>query len=186
MIRALRTASSFHVTGRVTQNGRHAGLDIGLLHSGQLAGTISEQGTPLHVIVTGNAAFVKVSAGFLQLAHAPSAVCAVVCGKYVRLPVPRAKPLIMELSQSKLANLISTGLPPLTRAGTSVVDGQPVYVLRSAQGDVIDVAMAADHHPVAITSKSGTNQLHFSQWNSVPPPAAPPPGQVIDLGKLLG
>lgn len=183
---AFRSASSFHMSGRLIYKGRPISFDVGLLRSGQLSGTISEQDLPLQVIATSRAAYLKITPALLRYWHAPSVACHIVCGKYVRLPTTRAALLLhgLRLRLSKLESGFAARVPPLSKDGTAVVDGQKVYVLRSARGDTFDVATTGSHYPVAFSASGGFSQVHFSQWNRVPVPSAPPPGLIANLNGI--
>jgi hypothetical protein len=76
-------------------------------------------------------------------------------------------------------------LPAFHGAGTKAVAGQPARVLHGRDGSRLVVAETGPAFPLqAVSPHHRGGQLHFSQWDHVPPPAAPPPGQVISLGQL--
>jgi hypothetical protein len=181
---AIRSARSVHISGRLIVGGRPLRLDIGVLASGQLSGTVTERGVPLRIIVTGGKAYVRATAAFLAELHAPAGVCGVICGKYVELPAGQATALARGLSLASLTRSLTGPTSALRRAGTTTVDGQPADVLRTARGGTIDVAAAGRAYPLAVASADHHGGLAFRQWDSVPAPAAPPKTQIVNLGNL--
>lgn len=181
---AIRSARSVHIFGQLTVGGRTVGLDIGVLASGQMSGTITERGFPLRIIVTGGRAYVRATAAFLRELHAPAGVCGLICGRYVELSAARARQLAQGLSLASLTRSLTGPAPAISRAGTTTVDGRPADVLRTASGGTIDVATVGRAYPLAVASADHHGALTFRQWDRVPAPAAPPKSQIVNLGNL--
>lgn len=185
MQRAVRSASSVHISGQLIERGETIGLNIGVLRSGQLSGTITQKGIPLKLIVTGGKAYVKATAAFLAELHVPASVCAVICGKFAELPAARTKQLTHSLSLASLTRPLTVRTPRFTSGGVATVNGQKADVLRTARGGIVDVAATGSHYPLAAASAGGRHgALTFSQWNSVPAPAAPPKSELVNVGNL--
>lgn len=182
---AIRSASSVHISGQLMEGGKKVGLDVGVLRSGQLSGTITESGVPLEIIVIGGKAYVKATAAFLRELRAPAGVCGVICGKYVELPEAKTTELTRSLSLARLTRSLTGETPPFTNDGTASFGGQKAFVLRTAQGGIVDLAQAGRHYPLAVASPDGRpGGLTFSHWNGVPAPVPPPKGEIVNVGNL--
>jgi hypothetical protein len=184
---AMAGARSVHVAGQVAEGGSADHLDLALTRS-SLAGTVESAGTALDIIDPGNLVYIKVTSAFLKLAHAPASVCHRVCGKYVTTSVSQSKQIVGNLTMSGLLRELSDSLPRYVRAGQTTVGGQRALILHGTDGSTIDVAAAGPPYPLrAIApSSSAAGELRFSQWDAVPPIAAPPASQVISLSQLAG
>jgi hypothetical protein len=185
---AVQAATSVHVAGRLVAEGRPLGLDLGVHRSGQLAGTITTAGVPLTIIDTGGKAYIKATRAFLAQLNASAAVCKLICGKYVLTTGAREDKLTGSLGmRTLLGSMTARRLPVFTSAGTSTVGGVPANVLRGSDGSKLELAARGAPYPLRVTAPASHDRagsLEFSQWNSVPPPAAPPSAKVIDLRQL--
>ena len=183
---AVASASSVHVTGRLVEPGQTIGLNLDVQRSGQIAGTITQGGVPLQITVTGGKAYVKATPAFIRGLRLPAAVCDTICGKYVVLPAARARSLADSLSMTRLTGPLTGRTPRFRDVGAETVHGKPGYLLRTSDGARVDVARAEPHYPLAVSSAGGGGHgsLTFSEWNSVPPPAAPPRSQIVSGGSL--
>ncbi|HEY2553251.1 MAG TPA: hypothetical protein VGI64_22020 [Streptosporangiaceae bacterium] len=185
---AVQSATSVHVTGQLVADGRPLALDLGMHSSGQLAGTITTQGVPLTIIDTGGKGYVKATPAFLALLRQSPAVCKLICGKYVLTTGAKEEQLTSSLGmRSLLGALTRRQSPAITSAGTTTVNGAAARVLRGADGSTLAVAARGAPYPLRVTAapaRGREGSLEFSQWNSVPLPAAPPAAKVIDLRQL--
>lgn len=181
---AVGSARSVHVAGRLVESGHRIGLDINVLRSGQLAGTIVQDGIPLEITVTGGKAYVKATPAFIRGLRLPAAVCHTICGRYVQLPVAKARNLAARLSMSRLTTPLTGPVPRFRDVGVATVGGKPAYVLRTSNGATVDVAQATPHYPLAVSAAGGNGRLSFSQWNKVRAPTAPPRSQIVSAGTL--
>jgi hypothetical protein len=185
---AIRTATSVHLTGSLSETGgKTVGLNVGLTRSGLFSGTVAEGGTTLTIINAGGKVYIKATRAFLAQLNVPAAVCSLMCGKYVAMSSAQGDELAGQLNMTRLLGSISGRLPAFTSAGTKTINGQLAQVLRGADGSTLAVAATGRPFPVeAISPHDSRGSISFSQWNSVPPPATPPASQVIDLSKLGG
>jgi hypothetical protein len=185
MTAAMRDASSMHMAGQINAAGRPAELNLSLLRSGDLSGSITENGVPLHLIGAKGKVYVKATPAFLRQLRASRAVCTLMCGKYVQLSGVEGRRLAGSLSMSNLTQALTGKLPRLTRTGTTNVAGQRAIELRGADGSTVDVAAQGKPFPLRVVAPPGNHErVLFSRWNQVPAPAPPKPSEVIDLGKL--
>lgn len=183
---AVRNATSMHLSGRVTARGRPAGLDLDLLRGGDVAGTITQNGTPLHLISSGGKVYVKATPAFLHQVHASSAVCSLICGKYVQMTSAQGTQLSGSISMANLTRALTSGLPRhLSQAGTTTVSGQRAVVLHGSDGSTLDVAARGRPYPLRVVAPPAHHEtVLFTKWNAVATPSAPPASQVINLSKL--
>jgi hypothetical protein len=178
---SVHNASSVHVSGQLSRNGVPFGVDLSVTSKGDAAGTISQRGTPLHVVAADSKIYLQVTPAFLREASMPASVCATACGKWVEVSSGEASELTGEFSIQKLVTpLISA--PKLTAAGKMTVHGQPAWVLRAADGSTVAVSAAAQHYPLLARRGGSSHEVvEFSQWNSVAAPKPPAPSQVLHM-----
>jgi hypothetical protein len=182
---AVRAASSTHLAGKLSDSGRAIALDVGVFRSGDLSGTITQNGVPLRLVGSKGKVYVKATPEFLRQLKAPAAVCTVLCGKYVQMSGPQGNELSGSLSMTNLTHSLLNGLPKFTKDGTTTVAGQQAIVLRGTDGSTLDVAAHGKPYPLRIVAPPSHHEtVLFSQWNAVPAPAAPPANQVINLNQL--
>ena len=181
---AVSAANSVHLSGVLRSGGRAVGLDIGLLRSGAFAGTITDNGVPLTLTDTGAKLYVKATPAFLKQIKVSPALCSLMCGKWVELTAAQSKALAGNFTMDKLLASLTGRLPKFTDAGTATVRGQRAQVLRAADGSMLDVAATGTAYPLRAVGEKHSGQLDFTQWNSVPRPAAPPVRLVINAASL--
>jgi hypothetical protein len=181
---AVHAASSVHLDGVLNNSGRPVALDIGLLRSGGFSGTIAYNGIPLTLTDTGGRVYVKATPAFLKELKVSSALCSLMCGKYVEMTSAQSSALAGNLTMRKLLGSLTGTLPRFADAGTTTVRGQQAQVLRAPDGSMLDVAATGTAYPLRAIGKGNNSRLDFTQWNSVPRPAAPPASQVIDISRL--
>lgn len=183
---SVASASSVHFNGNVTSNGVPVGVDMGVSRSGDLSGSITQNGAKLDVLGVGGKVYIKATPEFLKEVSAPSSACAVICGRWVQLPPREAGAITSQLNLRNLTGNIDSGQAAhFTEAGTSTVNGQAAYVLKAGNGATLEVSQSSPHYPLqahAGAGKSGT--VTFSQWNAVPRPTPPPASQVVNLNNL--
>ena len=187
MKQSVQHASSVHVAGHGTSNGVPVTLDMNLTRSGDVSGTVTENGAPFQIIAVNGKVYGKVTKAFLQQEKAPAAACSLICGKWLQLPSAQGKQLTEVAGGLNLKNLTGelNQAPKLTKSGTTTVAGQPAYVLKDTKGTTVAVQTTPSHYPLRLTSAGAAKQqLTFSKWNSAPQPVAPPKSQVVNLSQL--
>jgi hypothetical protein len=181
---AVRSASSMHMDGRLTDSGKPVGLNLSLLRSGGLNGTITQNSVPLSLIGADDKIYVKATRAFLNELHA-SSVCSLMCGKWVQMSGSQADQLTGSLSMENLTKSLTTGLPSFKKTGMTTVGGQQAVELKSADGSTLDVAAQGKPYPLRVVAPSGSEgSVIFSQWDKVPAPKPPPSSEVINIDKL--
>ena len=157
------------------------GLNLGVHRSGDLAGSITENGVPLQVIVAGGKSYVKATSAFLNQLRQPASICTAICGKWIELPANRAKQLTQSLSLANLTRALRGQTPRIAGTSVTAVAGHQAYQLRASDGATLSVAANGTHYPLVVTGPHGDGTVRFSQWNSVPAPSPPPKGQTINV-----
>jgi len=183
---SVRQASSVHISGNLTTGGTPISVNLGIHRNGEVSGTVSQNGAPFQVIGVANTIYIKATEQFLKQVKAPARACAVVCGKWLKLTSAEASQLTGDLSMSSLVAPLSSGrVPKLAEAGSKTVNGQTAWILRAADGSTLDVSSASQHYPLAASTGGATQEVvSYSKWNAVPPPVAPPAGQVLNINNL--
>jgi hypothetical protein len=181
---AVSAANSVHLNGVLRSGDRAVGLDIGLLKSGEFSGTITDNGVPLTLTDTGGKLYVKATPAFLKQLRVSPALCSLMCGKYVELTTAQSEALAGNFTMRKLLASLTGSLPKFADAGTTTVRGTRAQVLRAADGSMLEVAATGTPYPLRVVGKGHNGQLDFTQWNSVPRPAAPRASQVINAASL--
>jgi len=183
---SVRSASSVHVDGAASSNGLPVGVNLGINRAGDISGTITENGANFDIISVAGKVWIKATPEFLKQAGAPSSACSVVCGRWVEVPPSEAKPLISQITMSNLTGQNnSADLSKLTKDGSTTVNGQSAWVLKAPDGSTVAVSQQSAHYPLQVKSATGNKGVvHYTQWNSVPTPTAPPANQVINLSGL--
>jgi hypothetical protein len=186
MQQAVRGATSVHFDGQESEHGIPVGVDTGISRSGDVSGTVTDNGANVQVLGVGGKAYIKVTPELLKQVKAPASSCSIVCGRWAELPANEAGQLTGQLTMSNLTGSVATTkLPKFTEDGSTTVNGQPAWVLRAANGATLDVSSVGKPYPLKATPGSGGHGvIKYSQWNAVPKPAAPPAGQVINLTGL--
>jgi hypothetical protein len=186
MQQAVRDAKSVHFNGQQSVHGLPVGVDTGISRTGDISGSITENGAKLQVLNVGGKAYFKATGAFLKQVKAPASTCTVVCGHWVELPPQEASQLTGQLTMDNLTGNVATRkLPKFKEAGSTTVNGQPAWVLKAPNGSTIDVSSVGKPYPLQATPPSGGHGvIKYTQWNAVPAPAKPPSSQVINLSGL--
>ena len=82
MSKSVSAATSFHVAGQYTYPHARLTLNVGLLKSGPMAGSLVDNGEPIVATYVGGKMYTKVTRGFLAYLG-KSRECRTICGQYV-------------------------------------------------------------------------------------------------------
>jgi hypothetical protein len=178
---AAGNASSVHITAALAQAGNNASLNFSLTRSNDTYGQITSKNRPVTVLTTHGHTYLKVTAAALKAMGLPSAVCSLMCDKYLKMSGAQSQNFLSGLGWSDLVGS-SSSLPRLRYVRTVTVNGQPAWEMSVAGGGTIDVAAQGTPFPLRIVK--GADHVDFTQWNSVTIPPPPPAKQVVDLGQL--
>lgn len=184
---AIKAATSVHVAGTVLEGSQKLMIDASFAGS-DVSGTFSEGSGSYTILETSGGTYIELSKAFLKAARLPAADCSALCGKYVNVPAADVARYTASLTMSRLVSEWIESMAPVAGDTAAVfkpatLGGRPVLQLR--QGTLtIDVASTGAPYPLFL-SDSAHGSLTFSEWNSVPRPAAPPASDVIGAGQFL-
>ena len=178
------SAKSVRMSGTLHEQGKTVALNLGMLRSGDMSGTLSVNSAHLTIVVAGGKAYELVTKAFFrtiqQESHVPSSVCAVMCGKYLEVPISSFSTFNLPGMTGQIEKKI-----PVAKAVRSVRDttfrGQPAYELSGSNNTKLYLATSSPHYLLGM-SVGTFGTLNFSDWNSVPPVQPPPASQVYKLG----
>jgi len=179
MSNSVSSATSFHVTGEYTYPHARLTLNVGLLKSGAMAGSLVDNGEPIVAADVGGQMYTRVTRPFLAYLG-KSRECATICGQYVIAKPALAGGLLASMgigwTESVLQDMAAAG-PTMTSV---TYDGQAAYTWSPpdyAPGSYIIVGPLPQCLPLKV-DVPGQFVLTFSQWNQVPTPVAPPRAKI--------
>jgi len=181
------SASSVHIAGSGLSGSQSVVMNMSFSGS-SMSGTVGVNGQLLDVLSVHGKTYVKIDLGFLQVAKAPPSACAKYCGKYVEFPAATASQITGSLSLHKILTQAfnNKDTKAAEQSGDvftpATLNGQHVLQIKQG-GYTFDVAAHGKPYPLYLTGPHNEN-LAFSDWNTVVPPAAPRPRQVISIPNL--
>jgi hypothetical protein len=183
---AMRDAKSVHLSGTVQQGGKALGLNLSMTRSGEVSGQLSVGGAAFTVLSTQGSSYLKLSGAFLKFEHLPATACTLFCGKYLKVTAAQSQSLLNGLNMSDFTASMSKPSPHVRNAGSGTVNGQPVWLLRDADGSIAYVASQGKPYILRIVaSHAAHGTLNLTQWNAVTIPGPPPAKQVVNLSELM-
>jgi hypothetical protein len=187
IVAAADSATSVHIAGSGPDGSQTVVMNMSF-SGGSLAGTVGVNGQILYILSVDGKTYIKINAGFLHVANAPASVCAKYCGKFVEFPAATASQITGSLSLHQILTQAfnNKNTKAAEQSGgvfsPATLNGQHVLQVKQS-GYVFDVAAHGKPYPVYLTGPHGEN-LSFSGWNTVTPPAAPAPSQIISIPNL--
>src|SRR6266705_467934 len=176
---AFASASSVKMSGVVPHNGRGYAVNLAMFRSGDMSGTIGEGAIKVALTIVHGTAYEYVSKKFFseirQVQNIPASDCAVICGKYVKIPTGQYR----TFNLASIARLFNSKMPK-GNATVKVTNfaGQPAYELTEPDGSQAFIAKQGTHYLLAVhASKKAT--VTFTEWNSVPAITAPPTSKIV-------
>jgi len=185
---AVAAAQSVHMTGSAMSGSQRITFNMSFYGRSDMSGRFHEDGASLSILAVGGKTYIELDAAFLKLQHAPTAVCAIMCGKYVELSASQSSQLTSTLTMSALSKQAFGKLPSSVTGDTSALfvpasyDGEAVLSFHGG-GDTIDVAANGAPYPVLFTDAKG-DVIVFTEWNSVSAPTPPPASDTVNLSQL--
>jgi hypothetical protein len=180
-------ATSVHLAGSGLDGSQTVVMNMSF-SSGALSGTVGVNGKILYILSVDGKTYIKIDAGFLQVANAPASACAKYCGKYVEFPAATASQITGSLSLHQILTQAFNNKNTKSAEQSSdvfspaMLNGQHVLQVKDS-GYTFDVAAHGKPYPLYLTGPHGEN-LSFSDWDTVTPPTAPAPSQVISIPNL--
>jgi hypothetical protein len=187
IVAAADAATSVHIAGSGPDGSQTAVLNMNFSGT-SLFGTVGVNGKILYILSVDGKTYIKIDPGFLQVANAPASACAKYCGKYVEFPAATASQITGSLSLHQILTqaFSNKNTTAAEQSGDvfspATLNGRRVLQVKQG-GYVFDVAAHGKPYPVYLTGPHGEN-LSFSDWDTVTPPAAPAPSQVISIPNL--
>jgi len=178
---AFANVKSVRMSGTVLIHGKSATLDLSMFRSGNLSGTVKVGLIDGYLLVVGGSTYVYVSKAFFRYIqdtqHVPSSACALMCGKYVKVPLGSLGQFnLADLSRIVVKHIPNADSVPQLRVTT--FDGQAAYEVTDNSGARGYIAENAPHYLLGL-SVPGQGTLTFSEWNAVPPISAPPASKIF-------
>jgi hypothetical protein len=184
LVAAVKQARSVHVNGSVSQWAQRSALDVVLTRAGGIGGTVSAEGHPVAVRTSRGHAYILVSRSMSRWQKISPAVCALMCGKWLKESGSGLRSLTGDAGWAKIVTPFEVAMARETvgYGGKATVNGQPVLKLNFAGVGTVYVAAQGTPYPLRI--QSGANQLTYSAWNTAALPPPPPASKVITTGQL--
>jgi hypothetical protein len=178
-------ATSVHINGSVLTGGQLAKLDMTFAGTSSLAGSVSQAGHAMGLIVAGGQDYVKINKYFLSLAKIPGSACTAVCGEYLAVPASQASSLSGDLSMptmiKQMVSFTSADIAALTFTPWQY-DGQAAYTA-TADGASIVVERSAGYLPLALTDGTKVSVV-FSDWNTAAVPLRPSASKLVTAAEI--
>jgi len=175
---------SVRLSGHLTRNGQPLAVDLSMLRSGDLEGTVTLGGAAIRIVQVSHKTYAYVGKTFFRylrsVRHIPAASCALICGKYILIPAGT----IPGLSLAQLAKDIDQHVPAAPKNAHLTVTtfaGQPAYEISDASHAAF-FAKNGHHYLIGLRLSKQNVAINFSQWNSVPPVKAPPASKIVNVG----
>lgn len=175
---AMGRASSFHVSGRFSQQGSAISVDLNLSPQ-RGGGTVTVSGATLNVVVAGGTIYLKADQRSWQKLTNSTSEAQLLAGRWIKAPT--SSPDFSELASVADEKQLLGGITPegsmTKRPGTTDWNGQPTVVLADSTGSTIYVAATGPPYILYArnTSKSqgGQGSVTVDQYGSAAVPAVP-------------
>jgi hypothetical protein len=183
---AARQASSVHIVGTITSEGKPITLDMELLAGKGGKGTISQEGFKIQIIQTGGAVYINGSSDFYKHVTGSAPAAALLQGKWLKAPANSGE-LASLAELTDLSKLIDTALAShgtLSKGEETTIEGQKAIPLKDkTKGGTLYVAATGKPYPLQI-SKEGkeSGKVTFNRWDQ--PVTLNAPSGAIDISKL--
>jgi hypothetical protein len=185
--KAATAATSVHMTGRITDEGKPLTLDLVLVKGRGGKGTMTENGLRFALVRIGDDAYVRGSDAFLRAFGGSAAAAQLLHGRWLKgsatsgalaALTPLTDP--EQLFKGALGNH-----GKLVNRGETELNGQKVVEIDdTTQGGRLYVAAEGGPLPVALRGGKGQGRLAFGDWNADATVTAPE--GAVDLSQLSG
>jgi len=174
---------SVRLSGHLTQNGRSIAVDLSMLRSGDLDGTVTLSGATVRIVQVSHKTYAYVGKPFFRylrtVRHVPAGACALICGKYILIPAGTIPGLSLEQLAKTVDKHVSA--PKGAHLTVTTFAGQPAYEISDATHAAF-FAKNGHHYLIGFRLSKQNVAINFSQWNSVPPVKAPPASKIVNVG----
>ncbi|HUB38031.1 MAG TPA: hypothetical protein VMA72_04195 [Streptosporangiaceae bacterium] len=181
MSASVTAATGFHVKGVYTWPKAILKVNVDLLKSGQMAGSMRDDSEPLSAIYAGGTMYTELTPAFLGY-FGKSAECAALCGKYILSKRTTSRGLLRSMGNASTESIIDD-MSAVGPAMTSVTfDGHSAYRWTPPNygpNSYIIVSALPQCFPLKIYVP-GHFTLTFSRWNKVSAPEPPAPALIYN------
>ena len=182
---AARQASSVHIVGTISSEGKPITLDMELLAGKGGKGTISQEGFKIQIIQTGGAVYINGSSDFYKHVTGSAPAAALLQGKWLKAPANSGE-LASLAELTDLSKLIDTALAShgtLSKGDTTTIEGQKAIPLKDTTKGGTLVAATGKPYPLQITKEGKeSGKVTFNRWDQ--PVTLDAPSGAIDISKL--
>lgn len=184
---ALRAASSVHIKGEVTDEGKPIGLDLAVTDKKDGVGTLTMAGQSVELTKIGTDVYMKADAGFWkQFAGAQGDVIATLLqGKYLKASATDAEFRSLAVFFDLVAAIDLKG--EATKGETKTINGITAIALTqkdSTSAGTLWVATQGEPYPLRLEGPKGEGAIDFTDYGKPVDIKTPPADQVIDVAKL--
>ncbi|HXQ61813.1 MAG TPA: hypothetical protein VN796_05720 [Acidimicrobiales bacterium] len=183
---ATESASSVHISGRITSGSDKVGLDF-VDSSGRSGGTISDNGATFQIILSGKTVYLKGSEATMSKLSGSAAAGQLLGSKWLQTTTGN-KDFGGLAGLFNLPNLIANIQPTgtLHKGPVTTIDGQSVVALTdSTRKGTLYVADSGRPYMIELVGGPGeAGMITFDQYSSARPPAIP--SGAINLDQLEG
>lgn len=176
----VNAAESVHVQGAYRWPGSRLRVNLGVQMSGQMAGSMVDDGGPISVIDVGGKMYAEITPTILASLGKPDQ-CPALCGKYVIANLARAASLRRSVGGLAMVNTLVGMAMPRSGLTTTTYHGHPAYRWAPTgypRGSYLIVSATPQCYPLKAVDP-GHFVLTFSRWNRVPQPVAPPKSEIF-------
>jgi len=179
-----RQARSLRMSGHLREHGHPIAIDLRMLRSGDIAGTVEMGGAVIRIVRVGSKAYAYVSRSFFRYLrsarHVPASACSLICGRYVSLPAGALPKITLAHLAAMMDKHVSVPKGKLHMSVTTFA-GQPAYEVADAGQDAF-FAKNGHHYLIGYRSTKQHLDIALSQWNRVPPISPPPVSKIVHVG----
>jgi hypothetical protein len=185
---AATSASSAHVSGRITSNGTPIKLDLTTARGKGAKGSMSTNGLSFDLVRIGDTVYIRGSDAFYKH-FAGAGVAQLLHGKWLKAPAThgRLQSLAPLTSLGALFAGISAHHGKLSNDGKTTYKGTDVVAIRDTSDDSkLYVAASGKPYPVAIVGgkKGESGAITFDDWNKSVSLSAP--SGAVDISQFGG
>jgi hypothetical protein len=185
--RAAVAATSVHMRGRITDEGKPLSLDLVLVKGRGGKGTMSENGLRFELVRVGDAAYIRGSDAFVKALAGSDAAATLVHGRWLKGSASSGELAALtpltdpeQLFEGALGNH-----GKLENRGEVELNGQKVVeIADTTQGGKLYVAAEGEPLPIALHGGRNQGRLTFGDWNAAATVTAPE--GAVDLSQFSG
>ena len=188
-LKAAQAASSVHISGQGTQDGKPIGIDLTLVRGKGATGSISLHGAKIDLVVIGHSVYLRAGTAFWKQVGGGNAMAGqLFANKWLKVPTNDAQ--LGSFANLTNANSFFKMLNKhgkLENKGVTTYKGQSVVAIDDAtEGGTLYVAASGTPYPAAVVKAKGSNSgaISFDNWNQSV--TLTPPKGALDFSKLGG